>query len=99
MRPGIPPGALFSTDVFLASAYNAPPVGRTREGGGGVSEKSIMLVEHDQDQVSVAMRALRKPGIVAEVDEVVIARTGEDARAPEFILLDTKLQARRSTSP
>ena len=64
-----------------------------------MSEKSIMLVEHDQDQVSVAMRALRKPGIVAEVDEVVIARTGEDARAPEFILLDTKLQARRSTSP
>jgi hypothetical protein len=45
------------------------------------------------------MRALRKHGIVAEVDEVVIARTGEDARAPEFILLDTKLQARRSTSP
>ena len=45
------------------------------------------------------MRALRKPGIVAEVDEVVIARTGEDALAPEFILLDTKLQARRSTSP
>ena len=61
-----------------------------------MSEKSIMLVEHDQDQVSLAMRALRKPGIVAEV---VIARTGEDALAPEFILLDTKLQARRSTSP
>lgn len=64
-----------------------------------MSEKSIMLVEHDQDQVSLAMRALRKPGIVAEVDEVVIACTGEDALAPEFILLDTKLQARRSTSP
>jgi hypothetical protein len=58
-----------------------------------------MLVEDDQDQVSLAMLALRKHGIVAEVEGVVIARDGEDTLPPEFILLDTKLQARRSASP
>ena len=53
------------------------------------------------------MRALRKHGIVAEVDEVVVARDGEEALeyllgeephagrdanlTPEFVLLDVKL--------
>ena len=79
-----------------------------------MSEKSIMLVEDDQEQVSLAMRPPRKHGIVAEADEVVIVRDGEetldyplgdgsnagrDALPPEFILLDTKLQAQRSASP
>ncbi len=66
-----------------------------------------MLVEDDQDQVLLAMRALRKHGIVEEVDEVVIARDGEEALdyllgdasntgrdaalTPEFVLLDVKL--------
>ncbi len=66
-----------------------------------------MLVEDDQDQVFLAMRALRKHGIVAEVDEVVIARDGEEALdyllgdganagrdgalTPQFVLLDVKL--------
>lgn len=72
-----------------------------------MSEKSIMLVEHDQDQVSLAMRALRKHGIVAEVDEVVVAESGEESIdylfgegshddrdttvMPEFVLLDVHL--------
>jgi two-component system response regulator len=65
-----------------------------------VSERTILLVEDDQDQVLLAMRALRKHGIVAEVDEVVVARDGEEALdyllgdaalTPEFILLDVKL--------
>jgi len=76
-------------------------------GEGGVNEKSILLVEDDQDQVLLAMRALRKHGIVAEVDEVVVARDGEEALnyllgdgtgagrdaalTPEFVLLDVKL--------
>jgi hypothetical protein len=41
-----------------------------------VSGRSILLVEDDQDQVLLAMRALRKHDIVAEVDEVVVARDG-----------------------
>jgi CheY-like chemotaxis protein len=76
-------------------------------GGGGVSGRSILLVEDDQDQVLLAMRALRKHGIVAEVEEVVVARDGEEALdyllgdgsnagrdaalTPEFVLLDVKL--------
>ncbi len=72
-----------------------------------MSERSILLVEDDQDQVLLAMRALREHGIVAEVDEVVVARDGEEALdylhgdgsnagrdaalTPEFILLDIKL--------
>ena len=69
--------------------------------------RSILLVEDDQDQVLLAMRALRKHDIVAEVDEVVVARDGEEslnyllgdgsdagrdtALTPEFVLLDVKL--------
>jgi DNA-binding response OmpR family regulator len=67
-----------------------------------------MLVEADQAQVSLVMRALREHGIVAEADEMV-ARAGEealdylfgdgsiagwDALTPEFILLDMKLLKR-----
>ena len=70
-------------------------------------EKTILLVEDDEDQVILAMRAMRKHGIVAEVDEVVVAgdgrealdylfgsgsHAGRDARAlPEFVLLDVQL--------
>lgn len=72
-----------------------------------MGEKNILLVEDDEDQVLLAMRALRKHGIVAEVDEVVVSETGEDAldymfgtgpyegrdvsATPEFILLDVHL--------
>ena len=70
-------------------------------------ERVILLVEDDEDQVMLAMRALRKHGIVAEVDEVAVARSGEEALdflfgegahagrdasvAPEFVLLDINL--------
>jgi len=72
-----------------------------------VSEKIILLVEDDRDQVTLAMRALRKHGIVEEVDEVVVARDGAEAldylfgegahagrdttTMPEFVLLDVHL--------
>jgi two-component system, response regulator len=67
----------------------------------------ILLVEDDEDQVRLAMRALRKHGIVDEVDEVAVAETGQEALdflfgegdhagrdasiAPEFVLLDINL--------
>jgi two-component system, response regulator len=72
-----------------------------------VSEKTILLVEDDQDQVRFAMRALRKHGIAEEVDEVVVAGDGMEAldylfgegphagrdttTMPEFVLLDVHL--------
>ena len=72
-----------------------------------VNKKTILLVEDDEDQVVLAMRALRKHGIVDEVDEVVVAGDGEEALdylfargsyagrdpalVPEFVLLDLKL--------
>jgi two-component system response regulator len=72
-----------------------------------VSEKTILLVEDDRDQVQLAMRALRKHGIVDEVDEVVVAGDGAEAldylfgegphagrdtaTMPEFVLLDVHL--------
>jgi CheY-like chemotaxis protein len=72
-----------------------------------MSDKTILLVEDDEDQVILAMRALRKHGIVKEVDEVVVAGDGEEALdylfgkgsyagrdtgvMPEFVLLDVKL--------
>ena len=75
--------------------------------GESMGEKTILLVEDDEDQVLLAMRALRKHGIVAEVDEIVVAGTGEDAleymfgtgrydgrnaeEIPEFVLLDVNL--------
>ena len=72
-----------------------------------MSEKTILLVEDDRDQVTLAMRALRNHGIVEEVDEVVIAEDGAEAldylfgegdhagrdttKTPEFVLLDVHL--------
>lgn len=72
-----------------------------------MNTKTILLVEDDEDQVVLAMRALRKHGIVEEVDEVVVAGDGEEALdylfargrhadrdpslVPEFVLLDLKL--------
>jgi two-component system, response regulator len=69
--------------------------------------KTIVLVEDDRDQVVLAMRALRKHGIVAEVDDVVVTESREEAidhllgegsheggdtvLAPEFVLLDVYL--------
>ena len=77
-----------------------------RQQGNLVSQKTILLVEDDRDQVVLAMRALRKHGIVAEVDDVVVAENGEEAidhllgegtggervaAMPEFVLLDVHL--------
>lgn len=72
-----------------------------------MNQKTIMIVEDDSDQVVLAMRALRKHGIVAEVEEVVVAESGEEAidhllgegshegrdtvTMPEFVLLDVHL--------
>ncbi len=72
-----------------------------------MTNKTILLVEDDENQVVLAMRALRKHGIVEEVDEVVVARTGREALdylfgvgthagrdtdvMPEFVLLDVHL--------
>lgn len=72
-----------------------------------MSSKTILLVEDDQDQVLLAMRALRQHGIVDEVDDVIVAGSGEEAtdylfgtgehagrdtaQMPEFILLDVHL--------
>jgi two-component system, response regulator len=67
-------------------------------------ERVILLVEDDEDQEVLAMRAFRKHGILDEVDEIAVARTGEEALdffegrgkyegrdttvIPEFVLLD-----------
>jgi CheY-like chemotaxis protein len=72
-----------------------------------MSDRTILLVEDDENQVMLAMHALRKHGIVKQVDEVVVARDGEEALdyvfgtgsyagrdpgvMPEFALLDVKL--------
>ena len=72
-----------------------------------MGKKTILLVEDDEDQVLLAMRALREHGIVAEVDEVVVSGDGRDAldymfatgphagrdaeAVPEFVLLDVQL--------
>jgi two-component system, response regulator len=72
-----------------------------------MSDRTILLVEDDENQVLLAMRALRNHGIVNEVDEVVVAGDGEEALdyifgtgsyagrdtgvMPEFVLLDVKL--------
>jgi two-component system, response regulator len=75
--------------------------------GDGVSDRIILLVEDDENQVLLAMRALRTHGIVEEVDRVVVVGDGEEALEylfgtgshvgrdtgvmPEFVLLDVKL--------
>src|SRR5688500_75701 len=72
-----------------------------------MSEKTILLVEDERDQVTLAMRTLSEHGIVAEVDDVVVAGDGEEAldylfgegthadrdtaKMPEFVLLDVHL--------
>jgi len=69
--------------------------------------KTIVLVEDDRDQVVLAMRALRKHGIVNLGDDAVFAEGGEEVidhllgdgsheggdavLAPEFVLLDVHL--------
>jgi two-component system, response regulator len=70
-------------------------------------QKAILLVEDNEDQVVLAMHALRRHGIVNEVDEVVVAGDGGEALdylfgeggyagrdtrlMPEFVLLDVDL--------
>lgn len=72
-----------------------------------MSGRSILLVEDDEDQVILALRALRKHGIVDGVDEVVVIGDGEEAldyllgtrsrggpeagSLPKFVLLDVNL--------
>jgi CheY-like chemotaxis protein len=69
-----------------------------------VNTKNNLLVEDDEGQVRLALRALRKHGMVEEVDKVVVARDGSEALdhlfgegehdgrdtedMPEFALLD-----------
>lgn len=67
-----------------------------------MGRKTTLLVE-DEDQVLLAMRALRGHGIVAEVDEIVVSGDGRDAldylfaagdhaeATPEFVLPDVQL--------
>jgi CheY-like chemotaxis protein len=78
-----------------------------RRQGKRVDRKTILLVEDDRDQIALATRALRKHGIVAEVDEVVVSGSGEETIdyllgegsrgewdtvvMPEFVLLDVHL--------
>ena len=72
-----------------------------------MSDRTILLVEDDENQVLLAMRALRTHGIIEEVDRVVVVGDGEEALnylfgtgshagrdtgvMPEFVLLDVKL--------
>lgn len=67
-------------------------------------ERIILLVEDDEDQEILALRAFKKHGILDEVDEMCIARNGVEALdffngrgkfegrdttiLPEFVLLD-----------
>lgn len=67
-------------------------------------ERIILLVEDDEDQEILALRAFEKHGILDEVDEMCIARNGVEALdffngrgkfenrdttiLPEFVLLD-----------
>jgi DNA-binding NtrC family response regulator len=77
-----------------------------RVGESGMSDRTILLVEDDPDQVTLALRAFKKSGITDEVD-VVVARDGVEAlgylfgtgsqadrdtsAVPEFVLLDVNL--------
>jgi two-component system, response regulator len=67
-------------------------------------ERVILLVEDDEDQEILALRAFREHGILDEVDEMCVARDGAEALdffdgrgkyegrdtavLPEFVLLD-----------
>ena len=75
-----------------------------------MNTKNNLLVEDDEDQVRLALRVLRKYGMVEEVDEVVVARDGSEVLGhlfgegehdgretedmPEFVLLDVQLPRR-----
>ena len=78
------------------------------DGTASVEEKkAILLVEDNEDQIVLARRALRKHGIMDEVDEIVVAGDGDEAldylfgeggyagrdtgQTPEFVLLDVDL--------
>lgn len=72
-----------------------------------MTNTSVLLVDDDPDEVQLALRAFQKQGITDAVDEVVVARNGEEAldylfgrgqhaernpaNVPEFVLLDVKL--------
>ena len=69
--------------------------------------KTILLVEDDADQVTLALRAMRQHGIMRNLDDVIVAGDGEEAidylfghgeyagrdtgHMPEFVLLDVDL--------
>ena len=57
-------------------------------------KKAILLVMDDEEQVVLAMRAIREQGIVREVDEVVIAGDGGEA---ERTLRDEKANTGRNS--
>lgn len=72
-----------------------------------MNNTSVLLVDDDPSEVELALRAFRKQGITGMVDEVAVARDGEEALdylfcsgkyverdpadVPEFVLLDVKL--------
>lgn len=74
---------------------------------GAVSPRTVLLVEDDPVQSTLAMRAFKLHGITDHVDEIVLARdgvealdylfgrgkyAGRDTRVmPEFVLLDVNL--------
>ena len=102
------PGASRGRSCLWLSPYVGGIIAACDRGKDGVGEQRvILLVEDDEDQVLLAMRALRKHGIVAEVDNVAVARSGQEALdflfgegthagrdvsvTPEFVLLDINL--------
>ncbi len=72
-----------------------------------MSDRTVLLVEDDPDQVLLALRAFRKHGVADEVDDIVVMRDGAEAvdylfgtgdyagrdpsATPEFVLLDVNL--------
>ena len=72
-----------------------------------MSDRIVLLVEDDPDQVTLALRAFRKHGVADAVDDIVVMRDGAEAldyllgtgayagrdasETPEFVLLDVNL--------
>ncbi len=72
-----------------------------------MSDRIVLLVEDDPDQVTLALRAFRKHGVTDAVDDIVVMRDGAEAldyllgtgayagrdanETPEFVLLDVNL--------
>lgn len=70
-------------------------------------DKTILMVEDEEDQVDLALRAFEKHGITEKLDDIVVARNGREALdymmgegsyagrdvndLPEFVLLDMNL--------